>query len=98
MYKRQAPKVDFAAASAAALTPVEGYFQFDQAGVSHEVLVNPAGSPTATAYAQKQMVYFLKQGIVVDPSATGLPKVVDSIVPGLAGEILLPSIVKILGY
>ena len=93
-----APKVDFAAASAAALTPVEGYFQFDQTGVSHEVLVNPAGSPTATAYAQKQMVYFLRQGIVVDPSATGLPKVVDSIVPGLAGEILLPSIVKILGY
>jgi len=88
------PKVDFAAASAAALTPTEGYFQFDQAGVVHEALLDT----TATGLAQKQMMYFVKSGIVVDPSATGLPKIVDSIVPGLAGELLLPPAPKMFGY
>ncbi|MEI6205931.1 MAG: hypothetical protein WCP20_04030 [Desulfuromonadales bacterium] len=93
-----APKVDFAAASAAATAPVEGYFQFDQAGVSHGFLLDPTGSAIATGLAQKQMVYFLTKGIVVDPSATSLPKAVDSIVYGLPGEILLPPVLKIFGY
>ena len=87
-----------AATSATATTPTEGYFQFNQAGVSHGFLLDPTGSATATGLAQKQMVYFLTKGIVVDPSATGLPKTTDRIVPGLAGEILLPPVLKILGY
>jgi hypothetical protein len=47
------PKVDFAAASAAATTPNEGYFQFDQPGVSHGFLLDPTGSAAATGLAQK---------------------------------------------
>jgi hypothetical protein len=62
-----AAKADFAASSATALAPTEGYFQFDQTGISHEFLLNPAGSATATKYAQDQMLYFLNNGIVVDP-------------------------------
>lgn len=92
------PKVDFAAASATATAPIEGYFQFDQSGVSHGFLLDPTGSPTATGLAQKQMVYFLSKGIVVDSSATGLPKTSARIAPGLAGEILLPPVLKIFGY
>jgi hypothetical protein len=92
------PKVDFAASSAAATTPTEGYFQFDQTGVSHRFLIDPTGSATATDYAQKQMVYFLKQGIVVDPTASALPKTVGRMVPGLAGEVLLPPVMKVFGY
>ena len=66
-------KVDFAASSATAVAPAEGYFQFDQTGISHEFLLNPAGSPTATKYAQDQMLYFLNKGIVADPTVLALP-------------------------
>ncbi|MDD2539633.1 MAG: Ig-like domain-containing protein [Desulfuromonadaceae bacterium] len=94
------PKVDFAAASAAATAPTEGYFQFDQTGVSHGFLLDPTGSATATGLAQRQMVYFLTLGIVVDPtvSSAALPKTSAKMVPGLAGEILLPPVLKIFGY
>jgi len=75
-----AAKVDFAASSATAIAPTEGYFQFDQTGISHEFLLNPADSPTATKYAQDQMLYFLNflnkdlnTGIVIDPVALVLP-------------------------
>ena len=67
------PKVDFAASSVTAVTPVEGYFQFDQTGLSHEFLLDPTGSATATKYAQDQMLYFLNKGIVADPSVLALP-------------------------
>ncbi|HXE96246.1 MAG TPA: hypothetical protein VN642_07565 [Dongiaceae bacterium] len=89
-----------AATSATDIVPKEGYFQFNQTGVSHGFLLDPTASPTATGLAQKQMVYFLKQGIVVDPtvSAPALPKAVIKMVPGLAGEILLPPVLKIFGY
>jgi hypothetical protein len=89
-----------AATAATDTTPTEGYFQFNQAGISHGFLLDPTGSPTATALGQKQMVYFLKLGIVVDPtvSAPALPKAVAGIVPGLAGEILLPPVLKVFGY
>lgn len=93
-----APNTALAATSATATTPVEGYFQFNQAGVSHGFLLDPTGSPTATAYGQKQMVYFLSAGIVVDPSASGVPKTAAKLIPGLAGEILLPPVVNVLGY
>ncbi|MDD5285003.1 MAG: hypothetical protein PHD54_04040 [Desulfuromonadaceae bacterium] len=89
-----------AATSAADTTPTEGYFQFNQTGISHGFLLDPTGSATATGLAQRQMVYFLKLGIVVDPTVSGaaLPKPVARIVPGLAGEILLPPVLKIFGY
>lgn len=93
-----APKVDFAAATAAATTPKEGYFQFDQPGVSHGFLLDPTASVAVTDLAQKQMTFFLKFGTVVDPSAPGLPKASAAIVPGLEGEILLPPVLKIFGY
>jgi hypothetical protein len=92
------PKTAVAATAATDITPTEGYFQFNQTGVSHGFLLDPTGSATATGYAQKQMLYFLSAGIVVDPSASGLPKTAARIVPGLAGEILLPPVVNILGY
>jgi hypothetical protein len=44
------------------------------------------------------MLYVLTLGTVVDPSATGLPKTAARMVPGLAGEILLPPVLKIFGY
>ena len=89
-----------AATSAADTTPTEGYFQFNQTGISHGFLLDPTGSATATGLAQRQMVYFLKLGIVVDPTVSGaaLPKPVARIVPGMAGEILLPPVLKIFGY
>jgi hypothetical protein len=94
------PKVDFAAALATATAPAEGYFQFDQAGVSHGFLLDPTNSLAATQLAQRQMVYFLKLGIVVDPAVSGaaLPKTTAKAIPGLAGEILLPPVLKIFGY
>jgi hypothetical protein len=92
----------FAVAATAATDtgPTEGYFQFNQAGVSHGFLLDPTASPTATGLAQRQMVYFLTLGIVVDPtvSGTALPKTAARMVPGLAGEILLPPVLKIFGY
>ena len=92
----------FAVAATAATDtgPTEGYFQFNQAGVSHGFLLDPTASPTATGLAQRQMVYFLTLGIVVDPtvSGTALPKTTARMVPGLAGEILLPPVLKIFGY
>jgi hypothetical protein len=94
-----APKIDFAAASPTATTPKEGYFQFDQTGVSHGFLLDPTGSLTATGMAQKQMVYFLSTGLVVDPASGTLPKSLAAAIPaGFSREILLPDVVDILGY
>lgn len=93
-----APKIDFAASSPLAITPKEGYFQFDQTGVSHGFLLDPTGSPTATVMAQKQMVYFLATGLVVDPSSSSLPKALAGAVPAMEREILLPKVLDILGY
>ena len=93
-----APKVDFAASSPVATSPKEGYFQFDQTGVSHGFLLDPTGSPTATMMGQKQMVYFLATGLVVDPSSTSLPKSLAAAIPAMDREILLPNVLDILGY
>jgi hypothetical protein len=94
------PKFAVAATAVTDVTPTEGYFQFNQPGVSHGFLLDPTASPEATGLAQRQMIYFLKLGIVVDPTVTGaaLPKTVVRMIPGLAGEILLPPVVNILGY
>ncbi|HJU83360.1 MAG TPA: hypothetical protein VJ600_04050 [Holophagaceae bacterium] len=67
-----APKVGAAAITAADTTPNEGYFQFDQPGISHGFLLDPS-HPTNIYLGQKQMVYFLGvtgTSIVVDPTQT----------------------------
>jgi len=48
--------------------PSEGYFQFNQAGVSHGALLAPATAAAlpVTAAIQEQMVYFLAADVVVD--------------------------------
>lgn len=95
-----APKVDFAASAATATTPTQGYFQFDQTGISHGFLLDPTGSATSTGMGQKQMVYFLLAGIVADPTSptSTLPKSLAAVPAGLTREILLPKVINILGY
>ncbi len=92
------PKVDFAATSATATTPVEGYFQFDQSGVSHGFLLDPTGSATATGLGQKQMVYFLSAGIDVDPTSASLAKSLAKAVSGVSYEVVAPYSMRIFGY
>ena len=50
--------------------PSEGYFQFNQAGVSHGALLAPATAAAlpVTDMIQEQMVYFLLGDIVIDPT------------------------------
>ncbi len=62
-----APKVAFAATQVTDVTPKEGYFQFDQASIGHAFLINPA-NPLAIALGQRQLVYWLGTGLVVDPT------------------------------
>lgn len=94
------PKVDFAATSTEATTPTEGYFQFDQSGVSHGFLLSPTDSPTATQLGQRQMLNFFTTGLVVDPTTTSAlrPKGVAAGLPALDREILLPPVLDILGH
>ncbi|MEI6214172.1 MAG: hypothetical protein WCP10_08710 [Desulfuromonadales bacterium] len=105
-----APKVDFAAASNSpdATTPVEGYFQFDQAEIHHSFLINPktvtGGAPTAatvanTTFAQTQMVNYLLRGIIVDPTPAGVAKLAEGIqVPPISYDLRFPDALNILGY
>jgi hypothetical protein len=62
-----APKVANAATSVLATTPTEGYFQFDQTGIGHAFLINPA-NPVGITLGQRQLVYWLGTGLVVDPT------------------------------
>ena len=50
--------------------PSQGYFQFNQAGVSHGALLSPANAAAlpVTEAIQEQMVYFLLEDLVVDPT------------------------------
>lgn len=106
-----APKVDFAAAQSdlTAISPAEGYFQFDQTEIHHSFLINPktatGGAPTAatgtnTTYAQTQMVNFLLRGVIVDPTPTGVAKPAAAVqqIPALNYDVRLPPVLKILGY
>ncbi|HJW71747.1 MAG TPA: hypothetical protein VJ486_02735 [Geothrix sp.] len=97
-----APKVGDAATTAADTTPTEGYFQFDQAGISHGSLLSPGPAPdypymTNYLLLQKQMRYFLGftgTSIVVDPThGTTLP-----IAPVRNEGVLVPAKFDILGY
>ncbi len=62
-----APKVVSADASVLGTTPTEGYFQFDQTGIGHAFILNPA-NPVAITLGQRQLVYWLGTGLVVDPT------------------------------
>ena len=85
------------AQSVAGSSPAEGYFQFNQAGIGHGFLIDNS-TPANTALAQTQMVAFLFKGAVIDPTTAGpLAKMVYT-APAITQEILLPPVVKILGY
>ncbi len=61
------PKILNAATSVLATSPTEGYFQFDQTGIGHAFLINPA-NPVGITLGQRQLVYWLGTGLVVDPT------------------------------
>ncbi|MBI3130240.1 MAG: Ig-like domain-containing protein [Acidobacteria bacterium] len=65
-----APKVINAATSVLDAAPKEGYFQFDQTGIGHAFILNPT-NPVAIALGQRQLVYWLGFGLVVDPTQQG---------------------------
>jgi hypothetical protein len=92
------PKTAPAANSVAALSPTEGYFQFDQSDVTHSFLIDPADA-VSIQLAQRQMFYYLLTGLVVDPTVTSaaLPKLVISSMPGL-GKVAIPSVLPVSGY
>lgn len=86
-----------AAGSTAATAPREGYFQFDQPDATHSMLIDQASSPVAFQLAQRQMVYFVRNGLAVDPTvtSTALPRV------AAAGttptyRVLAPRVMKVL--
>jgi hypothetical protein len=92
-----AAKVGNAATTGADTTPTEGYFQFDQTGISHGSLLDSTNM-TNLLLLQKQMRYFLGitgTTIVVDPTQGGaaLP-----IAPTFAQDVLVPEKFQIFGY
>jgi hypothetical protein len=97
-----APKVADAATTASAVTPTEGYFQFDQTGISHGSLLDPANM-TNLALIQKQVRYFLGMGalipgatsIVVDPTQGGAA---FPIAPAMHKDVEVAPVWPILGF
>ena len=94
-----APKTAAAASSAAATGPTEGYFQFDQPDVTHAFLIDQASSPTSIQLAQRQMVYYLSAGLVVDPTVTSaaLPKLLRQGASGVSWQVTAPPAMRIFG-
>lgn len=91
-------KVANAATSVLDAAPKEGYFQFNQTGVGHAFILNPA-NPVSITLGQRQLVYWLGTGLVVDPTQQGatLPMVVAPTLP----EAMLfeaPKTITILGH
>jgi hypothetical protein len=95
-----APKtVSAATNSTGATTPAEGYFQFDQAGINHGFLLDPTASLSNTQQAQSQMVQFLLNGGIVDPTPTSVGKQVSAApLTGVNYDVSLPPVLKIFGY
>ncbi len=91
-----AAKTGTAAATGAAITPTEGYFQFDQAGIGHSSLLDLTNQLNSLGLTQKQMRYFISLGIVVDPyfAAPALPIEVAPV----DVEVKVPATWDILGY
>jgi hypothetical protein len=94
------PKTAPAASSAAASGPREGYFQFDQPDVSHGFLLNPVASPVSLQLGQRQMVYFVLTGLVVDPTviSPALPKTAIPAGAARDWEIKPPPAMRIFGF
>ncbi|QXE90724.1 hypothetical protein KP001_20410 [Geomonas subterranea] len=86
------PKVAPAAGDAAAAGPREGYFQFDQPDVSHGFLIDPVTSPQSFLLGQRQMAYFVRTGLVIDPAvvSASLPKVRRAL-PSLPPYRVIPA-------
>jgi hypothetical protein len=95
------PKTALAASAPTASGPREGYFQFDQAGVSHGFLLDPTAAPTATQLAQTQMVDYLLTGVVVDPTG-GDPALARITAAGAAAlprwQVTVPPVMQYFGY
>ena len=93
-----APKVANAATSVLATTPTEGYFQFNQTGVGHAFILNPA-NPVAVTLGQRQFVYWLGTGLVVDPTQQGpaLPLATPTALPQ-SMIFQAPKSITILGH
>jgi hypothetical protein len=92
------PKTAFAAIDAAASGPREGYFQFDQPDVTHAFIIDPVHSPVAYQLAQRQMVYFVRNGIVVDPTVTSSALPALPPIPAATGwQVRPPAVLKIFG-
>jgi hypothetical protein len=94
-----APKTAPAASSAAAAGPREGYFQFDQPDVTHGFLIDAVNSPASIQLAQRQMVYFMTLGLVVDPTvvSAALPKVTAATGAGVGWKVTPPRAMKVFG-
>lgn len=92
------PKTAPAAASAAAAGPREGYLQFDQPGVSHGFLIDPT-TLAIRQLAQRQMAYYVRDGLVVDPTVTSaeLPGLPAAAGTGVRWRITPPETMKIPG-
>lgn len=93
------PKMNDAAVAATAPTPTEGYFQFDQAGIAHGSLLDPT-NPVNISLLQRQMMYFLGAGIVVDPTqgAPALPAARPAVSPLGDVTVQVPARYQILGH
>ncbi len=84
-----APKTQPAALLPTDTTPAEGYFQFDQAGISHGGLLDPA-HPANAGLMQKQLLYFLGvtgTSIALDPTQTP-----SGLVTGVSAEVQVPAV------
>ena len=94
-----APKVAPAASLTATTGPGEGYFQFDQAKISHGFLIDAATSLADLQLAQQQMASYLLVGIVVDPTPpTALPaKTLSVSTPGIRWQVTPPAVMQIFG-
>jgi hypothetical protein len=86
------PKVGFAA-TPTSTSPTEGYFQFDQAGIGHGFLLDPS-HPANIALGQTQLLYFLLEGLVVDPT----PLVQASVIQAPSSVIRAPKQFTVLGH
>jgi hypothetical protein len=88
-----------AASAATATGPVEGYFQFDQPDVTHGLLLDRINSPVSQQLAQRQMVYFLLTGLVVDPtvSSPALPRVLAESAP-VGWQVTAPRAMRVFGH
>jgi len=98
------PKTVTAATSAIATGPTEGYFQFDQADVTHGFLLDRASSPLSQQLVQRQMAYFLglpgtTPYLVIDPTVvtTALPKTAPAGFSTNSFEIVVPKVMQIFG-